>query len=113
MHRRFGDAPAAAPRGLWIQLNLSDTQPEATTRWLADALQEARSAMPLHSAQLMAGIQESQLWQLHLALGSCDMRQSFELLHMLLQQPTQYGLAPDQWQVQWAGASKPVMQWLR
>ena len=113
MHRRFGDAPAVAPLGLWIQFNVSNAQPEAAIRWLADALQVARSAMPLRSAQLLAGIHEPQLWQLHVGLGPCDVQQAFELLHMLLQQTEQYGQAPDQWQVLWAAASEPVMQWLR
>jgi hypothetical protein len=113
LHRRFGDAPAIAPQGLWLQLHICQVQPEASTRWLADALQEARSVMPLQSAQLMAGIQETQLWQLHVGLGSCDVQHAFEVLRTLFQQPAQYGQAPDQWQVQWAAASTPVMQWLR
>ncbi len=113
MNRRFGAAPAAAPQGLLIQLEMPSAQPQASARWLAHTLQEARSALPLHSAQVLMGIQESHLWQLHLSMGPGDPSQAWALLETLLQQPARYGHAPENRKVRWVAATVPVMQWLR
>jgi hypothetical protein len=113
LHQRYAHAADRAPLGLMIQLRTTDAQPLATVRWLSDAVQQARSAMPVHSAQVMLSLEEPQLWHLHLGLGDCPVSQAWEVLQTLLAQSATYGQVPQEWQLQWAAASCPVMQWLR
>jgi hypothetical protein len=113
LHQRYAHAAARAPQGLMIQLHTTDAQPLATVRWLSDAVQQARSAMSVHSAQVMVSLDEPQRWQLHLGLGDCPVSQAWDVLQTLLAQNATYGQAPKEWQLQWAAASSPVMQWLR
>ena len=113
LHQQFGQAPMVSPQGFLIQLQATDTWCQSNIRWLSDIVQEVRAVLPLQNVQLMGGLQETKLLQLHLGFGNCEVQPAWALLMTLLQQTSRYGHAPDQWEMQWASATAPVMQWIR